>query len=102
VTPAQAEIYFDEIQRRTFLQNYIKIMISVDGMYKHNNNVNFMRNVSKVFPQSSPDDPFFYRRCLVYKLQFKNSKIKKKEIVLSQDETKFIWYYPGELLRLTL
>ena len=95
ITITQAKQYFKEIHQGKFLENYVKIMVSVDGMYKHMNNVNFLRNVYKMFPKSTPGDPFFFKRCLVFKLQFHQSQIKEKEIMLSEDQTKFLWYNKG-------
>jgi hypothetical protein len=95
VSVAQAETYFHEIQAGKFIENYTKIMISIDGMHLHSNNVDFLRNVYKIFPKSTPGDPFFSKRCLVYKLQLNKSNMKEKEILMDEEESKFMWYDKG-------
>lgn len=95
VTQSQAKQYYKEIKEGKFLENYAKIMVSVDGVHKHDNNVNFLRNVYKIYPKATEGDPFFTKRCLVLKLQLKKQQVKEKEILISEDHSKFMWYDKG-------
>ena len=95
ISPSQAEAYFYEIQEGTFLEKFVNILISVDGIHKYEDNINFMRNVYKMIPQVTPGDPFYGQRCLVNKLQLKQKKITEKEIMIDEKKGEFLWFNKG-------
>lgn len=80
ITISQAKTYFKEIQEGKFLEDFVKIMISVDGIHKYEDNINFMKNVHKILPQATIGDPFFSNKTRVLKLQLKKRNVTEKKI----------------------
>ena len=95
ITISQAKTYFKEIQEGKFLEDFVKIMISVDGIHKYEDNINFMKNVHKILPQATIGDPFFSNKTRVLKLQLKKRNVTEKKIWLNEKEKKFLWYNKG-------
>lgn len=102
ITISQAKTYFREIQEGKFLEDFVKIIISVDGIHKYENNIHFMQNVHKILPKVTVGDPFFTERTLVSKLQLNKKNITQKEISIHEKEKKFLWFKKGGISAKTL